>query len=206
MINILGAISSALSRCRVVILTVFVTYCLSCLVGIIMVHYGNNFALSYRDKTVSKAVTTDKASIDYQKGNNFSAALHDFKGNLFFGALPQTLMGLSIIGPYFSISKQGWIGGIVSVNSKHETRFRNIKSTSYYFIVLLLQFIPYSLAIGAGIRFGIDFFNNNNIHGWLIWKYRIPKGNLTDLGYIYIIVVPLFFIASCFEFISTWNG
>jgi len=61
------------------------------------------------------------------------------------------------------------------------------------------------LAIGAGIKCGIDFYNDNKVNGWLIWKYRIQISSLYDLGYVYIIVVPLFFIASCFEFFSTWN-
>jgi hypothetical protein len=195
----------ALIKCRIYVLTIFITYCISCFVGIIMVHNGNNFAVSYRDKIVGKAVATDKASINYQKGNNFTAALNDFKGNLFFGAIPQTFMGLGIVVPYFTVSKQGWIGGIVSVNSEHKSRFKNFKSTFYYFFVLLLQFIPYSLAIGSGIKFGIDFYINNKIHGWLIWKFKIQTSGLLDIGYIYLLVVPLFFLASCFEFMSTWN-
>jgi hypothetical protein len=170
-----------------------------------MVHNGNDFALSYRDKIVGKALKNDKASINHQKGHNFSAALNDFKGNLFFGAIPQTFMGLGILVPYFTVSKQGLIGGIVSVNSGHKSRLKNFKSTFYYFFVLLLQFIPYSLAIGAGIKFGIDFYNHNQIYGWLMWKYKIQKSSLFDLGYVFILVVPLFFIASCFEFMSTWN-
>lgn len=202
---ILRLVYLALTQCRIYVLTIFITYCISCFVGIIMVHNGNSFAISYRDKTVGKALTTDKAAINYQKGNNFSAAMHDFKGNLFFGAIPQTLMGLGIVVPYFTVSKQGWIGGIVSVNSEHKSRFKNFKSTFYYFFVLLLQFVPYSLAIGSGIKFGIDFYINNKIHGWLMWNYKIHKSGLLDLGYIYLLVVPLFFLASCFEFMSTWN-
>ena len=195
----------ALKKCRIYVLTIFITYCISCFVGIIMVHNGNNFAISFRDKTVGRALTTDEASINYQKGNNFSAAMHDFIGNLFLGAIPQTLMGLGIVVPYFTVSKQGWVGGIVSVNSEHKSRFKNFKSTFYYFFVLLLQFVPYSLAIGSGIKFGIDFYINNKMHGWLMWKYKIHKSGLLDLGYIYLLVVPLFFLASCFEFMSTWN-
>ena len=170
-----------------------------------MVHHGNDFALSYRDKIVGKALSTDKASLNYQKGNNFSAALHDFAGNLLGGALPQTFMGLGIIVPYFTVSKHGWVGGIVSVNSEHKSRFINFKSAFYYFFVLLLQFIPYSLAIGAGIKLGVDFYHHNKIHGWLMWKYKFQKNNLIHLGYVYLIVIPLFFIASCFEFLSSWN-
>jgi hypothetical protein len=170
-----------------------------------MVHNGNKFALSYRDKIVGKAVETSKTSINYQKGENFSAAINDFAGNLFLGAIPQTFMGLGIVVPYFTASKQGWVGGIVSVNSEHKSRFNNFKSTFYYFFVLLLQFIPYSLAIGSGIKFGIDFYNYNKMQGWSMWKYKIQRKWLTDLGYVYLLVIPLFFIASCFEFMSAWN-
>jgi hypothetical protein len=195
----------ALKRCRIYVLTIFITYCISCFVGMIMSHNGNDFALSYRDKIVGNAIKTNKASINYQKGNNFSAAMIDFSGNLFLGAIPQTLIGLSIVIPYFTVSKQGWIGGIVSVDSEHKSRFINFKSSFYYLFVLLLQIIPYSLAIGAGIKCGIDFYNNNKMNSWLVWKYKIQKTSLIDLGCTYIIVVPLFFLASCFEFFSTWN-
>jgi hypothetical protein len=131
--------------------------------------------------------------------------MYDFGGNLFFGALPQTFMGLGIVVPYFTVSKQGWIGGIVSVNSQHKSRIIKFKSAFYYFFVLLLQFLPYSLAIGSGIKFGIDFYSDNKIYGWLMWKYKISKNGLLDLGYIYLLVVPLLFLASCFEFMSSWN-
>jgi hypothetical protein len=170
-----------------------------------MVHNGNKFALSYRDKIVGHAIKTDKASINAQQGNNFSAALIDFSENLFIGAVPQTVMGLSVVIPHISASMQGWIGGIVSVDYKHKSRFTDFRSTFYYFFVLLLQFIPYSLAIGAGIKCGIDFYNNNKMQGWSLRKFSIPKSTIVDLGYVYILVVPLFFVASSFEFMSTWN-
>jgi hypothetical protein len=198
-------ISSAVKRCRIFVLTIFITYCISCFIGIVMSHTGNNFALACRDKIVGQALETDKASINYQKGNNFSAAVIDFGGNLFLVAVPQTFIGLGIVIPYFSTAIQGWIGGIVSIDSEHKSRFKHFKSTFYYFFVLLLQYIPFSLAIGAGIKCGVDFYNNNKLTGWMIWKYKIQKASLIDLGLIYILAVPLFFIASCFEFISTWN-
>ncbi len=204
--NIFTLIASAIIRCRTYILTIFITYCISCIIGILMSQNGNNFALSARDKIVGDALKTDKASLNYQKGNNFSAAIFDFGGNLLIGAVPQTLMGFGIFIPYISTSCQGWVGGIVSVDSEHKSRFKNFKSTFYYFLVLLLQYIPYSLAIGAGIKCGVEFYNNNLDKGWKIWKFEIHKQSLADLGYIYILVVPMFFIASCFEFISAWNN
>ena len=196
---------TAVKRCKIYVFSVFITYCISCFVGIIMSQNGNHLALSYRDKIVGQSLKTNEASINYLEGNNFSAALNDFMGNLLFGAVPQTLMGFGVIIPYFSALKQGWVGGIVSVDSDHKSRFKTFRSAFYYFFVLLLQFIPYSLAIGAGIKCGVDFYNNNKLNGWLIWKFKIQKTSLIDLGYVYIIVVPLFFIASCFEFLSTWN-
>ena len=203
--NLFRSICLALTHCRIYILTIFITYCISCFVGIMMVNNGNNFALSYRDKIVGKATTTSNASLNYQKGENFSAAVYDFAGNLFYGAMPQTFMGLGIVVPFFTVTKQGWVGGIVAVNSEHHSRLKNFKSAFYYFFVLLLQYIPYSMAIGAGIKFGVDFYNFNKIQGWYLWRYKIQKIWLIDLAYIYLIVIPLFFIASCFEFMSTWN-
>ena len=205
MINLISKVYIAIKRCRLYVLTIFVAYCLSCLTGIIMSHAGNQFAVSSRDNIVGKAIKSDKASRNYQEGKNFSAALNDFMGNLFFGAIPQTIMGFSIVIPYFFVLKQGWVGGIVSIDSEHKSRFKNFKSTFYYFFVLLLQFIPYSLAIGAGIRCGVEFYNYNKLNGWHIKKLKVHKDSNLDLGYVYILVVPLFLIASCFEFLSAWN-
>jgi uncharacterized membrane protein SpoIIM required for sporulation len=198
-------IFGALNRCRILILLVFAIYTISVLSGIIMSQTGNHFALSYRDKIVGQSLTTDMASINYLKGNNFRAALYDFKGNLIFGAIPQTIMSFSIVIPCFTVIKQGWVGGIVSVDGEHKSRFRSLKSALYYFIVLLGQLIPYSIAIGAGMKCGIDFYNLNKTVGLKVKNLKIPKTSLADLGYVYIIVVPLFFMASCFEFLSNWN-
>src|SRR5664279_4293403 len=205
MVILISKVSDAVKRCKVFVLTVFIAYCLSCLTGIIMSHARNQFAVSSRDNIVGKAMKSDKASINYQEGKNFSAAMNDFMGNLFFGAIPQTMMGFSIVIPFFFVLKQGWVGGIVSIDSEHKSRFKNFKSTFYYLFVLLLQFIPYSLAIGAGIKCGIDFYNYNKLNGWMILKYRIQRTSLIDLGLVYILVIPLFFIASCYEFLSSWN-
>jgi hypothetical protein len=170
-----------------------------------MSHYGNEFALSQRDKIVGAALKSDKALLNYQAGNNFTAALHDCVGNLFYAALPQTLLGFAVVVPYFTAACQGWVAGIVSVDGSHHSRFRNARASAYYLIVLFLQFLPYSLSIGAGIKCGVDFYGHNSAVSWKIWKYRIPKASLKDLGYVYLVSVPLIFVASCFEFLSPWN-
>ncbi len=206
MCKLLKMIGTAVKHSKICVLSIFLTYCLSCTIGIIMSQTGNQFALSSRDKIVGKAVAGDKASINYLKGNNFSAAMFDFKGNLLSGAIPQTILGLGIVIPYYTAFRQGWVGGIVSIDSAHESRFKSFRRTFYYFFVLLLQFIPYSLAIGAGIRCGIDLYIDNKLNGWQIWKYRIQKNRLMNVFYIYILVIPLFFIASCYEFLSAWNN
>ena len=201
----LMSVVSALVRCRKYALSILTTYFAACVVGIFMVHAGNGFALSMRDKIVRAAMTTDKAAINDRLGNNFAAAVDDCAGNIIYAAVPQTIIGLGIVFPYCTVAYQGWIGGIVSVNGSHESRFRNVESSAYYFIVVLLQFIPFSLSIGAGVKCGVDAYGCNRTVSWRIWKYRIPKESLMDLARVYAAAIPLFFIASCFEFLSSWN-
>jgi hypothetical protein len=198
-------IRQSVLRCRIYVISIFSIYCFSCSIGILMSQRGNEAALDYRDKIVGKAIKSDFASLNYQKGNRFKAAMIDFSGNLCLSAIPQTLMGFGIVIPYFSAAFQGWVGGIVSVDSAHKSRFKSFRSTLYYFLVLLLQYIPYSLALGSGIKCGIDFYNDNKKNDWSVWKFRLQKTSLIDVGYVYLLVIPLFLIASCFEFISTWN-
>ncbi len=197
-------ISTSVNRCKNYIISVFAVYCVSCLIGIIMVQTNNNFALAQRDKIVGTATNKDKASINYQEGKHLTAALYDFTGNLFIGAT-QTFLGAGIVIPYFTVSFQGWVGGIVSVNNLHKSRLKKLESASYYFIVLLLQFIAYSLSIGAGIKTGIELYTQNKLISWKLWKYKIRKENLLDVRNIYMLSIPIFFIASFFEFFSSWN-
>jgi hypothetical protein len=198
-------IITAILRCTPFAVSIFLTYVLSSSVGIFMAHAGNEFALAQRDKTVQKSLTSDKSSIAYQSGNRATALALDAAGNLFFAAIPQTVAGLGVILPYFSVAYQGWVGGIVSVDSTHRSRLRSIETTSYYFIVLLLQFIPFSLSIGAGVRCGVELYRHNTDTSWRFWRYRLPRESLVDLGCVFAVAVPLFFVASAFEFLSPWN-
>jgi len=198
-------IIKAMQRSKPFAMSIFLTYLLSSSVGIFMAHAGNRFALAQRDKTVQQALTSDRASIAYQSGNHATALVLDFAGNLFYAAIPQTVAGLGVILPYFSVAYQGWVGGVVSVDSTHRSRLRSIKATSYYFLVLLLQFIPFSLSIGAGVRCGVELYRHNADIGWRFWRYRLPRQSLVDLGCVFAVAVPLLFIASAFEFLSPWN-
>lgn len=195
----------AIRRCTPFALSIFLTYLLSSSVGIFMAHAGNGFALAQRDRIVQQALTSDGASIANQSGNHAIALVLDFANNILYAAVPQTVAGLGVILPYFSVTYQGWVGGIVSVDGTHRSRLRGVKATSYYFLVLLLQFIPFSLSIGAGVRFGVDLYRHNADIGWRLWRYRLPHQNLVDLGYVFAVTVPLFLGASAFEFLSPWN-
>ena len=198
-------IIKAVVRCRPFAASIFLTYLVSSSVGIIQADAGNTFALAERDKTVQKALTSDKASIAYQSGNHASALVFDAAGNLFYAAMPQTVGGLGVILPYFSVAYQGWVGGIVSVDGTHRSRLRTIKGASYYCFVLLLQFIPFSLSIGAGVRCGVELYRHNTAVSWRFWRYRVPRQSFIDLGIVVALTVPLFVVASAFEFLSPWN-
>ena len=198
-------IIGALRRSRRFALSIFLTYVLSSSIGIFMAHAGNTFALEQRDKTVQKALTSDKSSIAYQSGNPATGLVLDFAGNVFYAAIPQTVAGLGVILPYFSVAYQGWVGGIVSIDGSHQSRLRRAKPASYYFIVLFLQFIPFSLSIGAGVRCGVELYRHNADVNWRFWKYRLPRQCLVDLGWVFGVTIPLFFVASAFEFLSPWN-
>jgi len=204
MTNPFTAFFLSVRHCKKWILTIFSIYCISCLTGIIMVHSGNRFALSFRDKIVGNAIVKDNASINYNKGNRFKAAVIDFSGNLFRSAIPQTLMGLGVILPFFTSAYQGWIGGIVSVDGLHQSRLKKAEPALYYFIVLMLQYIPYSLTIGSGLALGIKTYNLNKSRKLL--KFQLDKSGLKDLLNIYMFAIPIFFFASCFEFLSNWNN
>ena len=199
-------VGTALLRCRPFAASIFLTYVLSSIAGMSTVHAGNRLALAQRDRTVQKALASDRSSIAYRSGNRGAAMVHDFAGNVFLAALPQTVAGLGVVLPYFSVAYQGWIGGIVSVDRDHRSRLRNWRTASYYLLVLLLQFIPFSLAIGAGVRCGVELYRHNADTSWRAWRYRMPRQSLVDLGLVFAVSVPLFLVASAFEFFSSWNA
>jgi hypothetical protein len=133
-----------------------------------------------------------------------------FAASIFLTYLLSSSVGIfmahvGVILPYFSVAYQGWVGGIVSVDSTHRSRLRSIKATSYYFLVLLLQFIPFSLSIGAGVRCGVELYRHNADISWRFWRYRLPRHSLVDLSCVFAVTVPLLFVASAFEFLSPWN-
>jgi hypothetical protein len=191
--------SFALSRAKGPILAVLVVYLVSLAAGIVMAHSGNKFALSYRDSLVSAAqsgaVLTQKSRLDQ--------GLADFGSNS-LGAGIDTLLGLGIVTPFPMVVYRGWVGGIVSVDSHHSSRLTQPKQAAYYFSVVLLQLLGYSLAAGAGIHAGLSIFRARPKNAGLFW-YRIPRQAMRDVLWIYALVLPIFLTASLWEFLSPWN-
>ena len=113
--SIIPSVLRAVARARRAILTIALTYVVSVIVGMIMVHGGNQVALDYVTTQVATANATDPAAIALQHDDRLGAALHDFSRNLLLGAVPSTVTGLAVVLPYPLVAYRGWIGGTVSV-------------------------------------------------------------------------------------------
>ena len=198
--GLLGSIYRALRRARIPIITIALVYFVSVLVGIGMVNSGNQFALSTRDSVVGSAQNSSTL-VAYDSGNRLGAAFLDFGSNLLLGAVPQTVGGLAIVIPYPLAAYSGWIGGIVSIDSNHNSRLTNPDDARYYISVIILQLIPYSLAGGAGVNLGWAYLRPSPYYVGKKWL-GLPKEAVLDVFRIYIVIVPLFLVASLVEFLT----
>ncbi len=199
--SFISLIGTSVKRARIPILTIALLYLVSVSVGIFMVTARVQFALGIRDQIVGQAYAgTDPTINALQSGNRLQASLSDFSRNLIFGAVPDTVGGLGVIFPYFVTAYRGWVGGIVSVDQSHISRLAQPSEAVYYLVTLILQLIPYSLAGGAGVQLGLTYYrshSNPQVPKWL----GIPKVAIIDVGRIYLLVVPLFLVASLWEFL-----
>lgn len=198
--SLFQSVMRALRRARITILAFTLTYLIAVLVGIAMVHFGNDFALSSRDVLVARAQSSH-ILIAFHEGDRLRAALLDFGGN-FLTACANTISGLSIIVPYPIAAFRGWIVDIVSVNGSHVSRLADPKDAFYYILTVVFQLIPYSLASGAGVNLGLSYIRPSPFYQGEKWL-RLPKEAVRDVLRIYLIVVPLFLIASLWEFLAT---
>jgi uncharacterized membrane protein SpoIIM required for sporulation len=198
-----GTVFRALSRARLAILTVALTYVLSVIVGAVMVHTGNEFALNYVDDLVARAAATEPSIAALRQGDRLRAALLDFGGNLFLGAVPGTLANIGVVTAFPLVAYRGWIGGVVSVRTDeaHTSRLAEPSEAVYYIVTLTLQLIPYSLAGGAGMNLGVASFRPKPPYDGEKWL-TLPKEAIRDVFRIYLLVVPLFLVASLWEFLA----
>jgi len=197
--NVGMSVRRALHRARIPILSVALTYALALGAGIVMVHTGNEWTIAYRDHIVSGAQSSPSI-IALKQNNRFRAALLDFGGNL-YGAVLDTIGGLAVIVPYPVIAYRGWVGGIVSVDGSHASRLAHFSEAAYYLVTLLLQLIPYALAGGAGVNIGVAYFRPRSFYQAEKWL-GYPKEALRDAVRIYLLVIPLFLLASLWEFLA----
>ena len=195
--SILLTVLRALRRAQVPILTVAFTYFVSVSIGMLMVHTRNAWAIASRDQIVSNAQSSS-ITIALDQNDRFRAAILDFGGNL-LGAISNTLEGLGVIFPYPFIAYRGWIGGIVSIDGLHVSRLAEPKEAAYYLITLTLQIIPSILAAGAGVNIGLANFKPKEFYQGEKWL-GMPKEAFRDAFRIYLVVVPLLFLASLWEF------
>jgi hypothetical protein len=192
-------IRRALHRARFAILTMSAANLIGLFAGMIMVHSGNRFALDYRDRIVGQASDTSPILKSFRQGNRSMAAVLDAGANL-MAAVPTSLAGYWAPGPFPIALFRGWIGGIVSVDRQHRSRLAGAEAV-YYLTVLVLQLIPYILAVGAGVNLGlararpIGDYAGPKLLG-------VPQESIRDAGRIYLLVVPLFALASAFEFFA----
>ena len=192
-------IAQALHRAWIPILTFALTYLIAVSIGVALVHTGNAFALSSRDGIVAGAETSHILQA-FHEGNRFYAALLDFGANL-FAACANSISGLTIIVPYPVAAYRGWVIGIVSVDSTHASRLASPDSALYYVLTVMLQLIPYSLAGGAGVNLGVAFLWPQPVYRGERWL-GLPKEAIRDLFRIYALVIPLFLVASLWEFLA----
>ncbi len=139
-----------------------------------------------------------------QKGNRLRAAGLDAAGNALAGLAS---LGAGYFPPagYWVTALRGWVGGVVSVDDAHHSRLSSSWEAFYYLTTLFLQLIPYSLAGGAGINLGMAAFTRRGRAAYQGPRVRwllIPYEALGDAGWIYLASLPLFGIASIFEFVA----
>ncbi|MBI5878034.1 MAG: hypothetical protein HZB53_10300 [Chloroflexi bacterium] len=189
----------ALRRARFPILTIALTYFLSVVLGIVMVHTGNTFAVTYRDNIVSNAQSSS-ITVALRQDERLLAALLDSAGNL-FAAIANTIGGLAVVVAYPVVAYRGWIGGIVSIDGHHVSRFTDLREAAYYLITLVLQLIPSSLTGGAGVNMGLAYLRPKPPYQGPKWL-GIPREAILDVLRVYLVAVPLFLIASLWEFFA----
>ena len=187
----------AVSRARLPILSVALTYLVSVVLGLVMVHAGNDLARGYRDRVVAQAQSSSSL-VALERDERWRAALLDFAGNV-FAAFIDSVLGLGVLLSYPSVAYRGWIGGIVSVDSAHVSRLTDVREGAYYVTTLILQLIPSSLTGGAGVNLGLANLRPKPHYQGVRWL-GLPKEALRDVLRIYLVALPLFLLASVWEF------
>jgi hypothetical protein len=185
---------------RLPIATVFVSYAPSVVFGIVMATSGNTFAIAQRDDVVG-AARSSAITIANRSGDHARAALLDFGANLTAGGLSSTAIGISVVGLYPVVAYRGWIGGIVVLDGEHRSRLADPASAGYYLVTLILQLVRYSIAGGVGVRLGVGAWAQLRSKTATTTWLGLPTDLLRDALLAYVVIAPLFLIASLWEFL-----
>ena len=172
------------------------------MLGIALATAGWPFAVSQRDSIVGGA-RSSPVTAAYHNGDRLQAALLDFGLNVGAGAIPTSVTGLSVIGPFPIAAYRGWVGGVVSIDSNHRSRLTTPAGAVYYLVTLALQLAGYVLTMAAGLRVGLCAWRaRNDVAIRPVLGLRVPSGAWKDAGWLYAVAIPFFFVGSLWEFLT----
>lgn len=178
------------------------TYLTFVLLGIALATAGWPFAVSQRDSIVGGA-RSSPVTAAYHDGDRLRAALLDFGLNVGAGAIPTSVVGLSVVGPFPIAAYRGWVGGVVSIDSSHRSRLATPAGAVYYLVTLVLQLAGYVLTMAAGLRVGLSAWHERNdvtVRSFL--SLRVPSAAWQDAGWLYAVAIPCFLLGSLWEFLT----
>jgi len=188
----------ALSRARRAIASVLAAYLIAVAAGIIATHAGHPWALRQRDRVVVDAST----GIISTQSRPIQSALLDCAGNV-LGALQTTVLGVGVVLAFPMVVHRGWIGGIVSVDDHHASRLTGPTAAAYYLSVVALQLAAFGLTGGAGVQLGLANLRRGGKR--VRWLLGLPEEALLDVVRLYALALPIFLVASLWEFLSPWR-
>lgn len=188
----------AVRRAHLPLATIALTYLVSLFIGIVMVHTGSRFALERRDSLVSHGESHDPAAIASRQERWFKAFGIELGRNC-YRAVIKTLEGLTVVAPYPLAAQGGWYGGILSVNSNHESQLRDPFDAIYYLGFEVLQIAWASLAAGAGMNLTLACFRSDQLYQSDKWFF-VPREAVRDLCRIYLLVLPLLFVSAAWKY------
>jgi hypothetical protein len=200
--QIFARVQLAIKRARLGLLLIGCAYATGLMVGIVSVHTGHQRSLAFRDRIVSKAQASSPILRYSSEGHLIAAAALDFGGNL-LGATLTAAAGWYAPAPFPLAIYRGWIGGTVSVDDNHRSRFRTMAGGFYYGLVAFLQLTGYILSGGAGVNLGLartrprPEYKGSRFLG-------VPLEAFRDAAYIFVLVIPIFAFASALEFL--WSN